>query len=124
MLCTWWGWKRFLYYELLPENQMINSNKYCSQSNQLKAALNENSVLVNRKHIIFHQDNIKLRFFDDQAKTVTACLGSSDSSIVFIKHCNLDLHLFRCLQNSLNGKNFNSLEDCKSYLGTVLCSEI
>ena len=25
-------------------------------------------------------------------------------------------HLFRSLQNSLNGKNFNSLEDCKSHL--------
>ena len=27
-----------------------------------------------------------------------------------------DSHLFRSLQNSLNGKNFNSLEDCKRYL--------
>ena len=25
-------------------------------------------------------------------------------------------HLFRSLQNSLNGKNFNSLEDCKRHL--------
>ena len=31
MLCTWWDWKGVLYYELLPENQTINSNKYCSQ---------------------------------------------------------------------------------------------
>ena len=27
-----------------------------------------------------------------------------------------DVHLFWSLQNSLNGKNFNSLEDCKRYL--------
>ena len=27
-----------------------------------------------------------------------------------------DFHLFRSLQNSLNGKNFNSLEDCKRHL--------
>ena len=27
-----------------------------------------------------------------------------------------DFHLFRSLQNSLNGKNFSSLEDCKRYL--------
>ena len=27
-----------------------------------------------------------------------------------------DFHLFRSLQSSLNGKNFNSLEDCKRYL--------
>ena len=31
MFCIWWDWKRVLYYELLLENQMINSNKYCSQ---------------------------------------------------------------------------------------------
>ena len=60
MLCIWWDWKRVLYYELLPENQTINSNKYCSQLDQLKAALNEKSPeLVNRKHIIFHQDNAR-----------------------------------------------------------------
>ena len=41
MLCIWWDWKEVLYYELLPEDQMINSNKYCSQLDQLKAALDE-----------------------------------------------------------------------------------
>ena len=28
MLCIWWDWKGILYYELLLENQMINSNKF------------------------------------------------------------------------------------------------
>ena len=28
----------------------------------------------------------------------------------------LDFHLFWSLQNTLNGKNFNSLEDCKRHL--------
>ena len=31
MLCICWDWKGVLYYELLLENQTINSNKYCSQ---------------------------------------------------------------------------------------------
>ena len=38
LLCIWWNWKGVLSYELLPENQMINSNKYI-QLDQLKAAL-------------------------------------------------------------------------------------
>ena len=60
MLCIWWDWKRVLYYELLPENQTINSNKYCSQLNQLKAALDEkHPELVNRKRIIYHQDDAR-----------------------------------------------------------------
>ena len=55
MLCTWWNWKGVLYYEFLPENQRMVSNKYCSQLDQLKAALNEKCLeLVNSKHIIFH----------------------------------------------------------------------
>ena len=62
MLCIWWGWKGVLYYELLPENQMINSNKYLSQLDQLKAALDEKRPeLVNRKRVIFHQDNTRPR---------------------------------------------------------------
>ena len=89
MSCIWWDWKGILYHELLPENQTINSNKYCSQLDQLKAALDEKHLeLVNRKHILFHQDSTRTAcFFDDQAKTVTAWLGSSDSSAVFTRHC-------------------------------------
>ena len=31
MLCIWWDWKGVLYYQLFPENQTIDSIKYCSQ---------------------------------------------------------------------------------------------
>ena len=49
-----------LYYELLPENQTINSNNYCSQLDQPKATLDEkHPELVNRKRVIFHQDNTR-----------------------------------------------------------------
>ena len=55
MFCIWWDWKGILYYELLPENQTINS-----QLDQLKAAPDEKCPeLVNRKRIIFHQDNAR-----------------------------------------------------------------
>ena len=60
MLCVWWDWKGVLYYELLLENQMINSSKCYSQLDQLKAALDEKRPeLVNRKHKLFHQDNAR-----------------------------------------------------------------
>ena len=41
MLCIWWDCKAVLYYELFLENWTINSNKHCSQLDQLKAALTE-----------------------------------------------------------------------------------
>ena len=34
-----------------------------------------------------------------------------------------DFHLFRSLQTSLNGKKFNSLEDCKRHLEQFFAQE-
>jgi len=34
-----------------------------------------------------------------------------------------DYHLFRSLQNSLNRKNFDSLEACKNYLGQFIAQK-
>ena len=69
-----WDWKGVLYYELL-ENKTVNSNKYCFQLDQLKAALN-------KKHGISQQKTYFKTscFFDDQAKTVITWLGSSNFS--------------------------------------------
>jgi len=56
MLCIWWDWKGIVYYELLSHNQTINSDKYCSQLDRLKAAIDEKRPeLVNRKGVVFHQ---------------------------------------------------------------------
>ena len=50
----WWDWKGVLYYELRQENQMIKSNKHCSQLDQLKAALDEKCPeLASRKCTVF-----------------------------------------------------------------------
>ena len=114
----WWDWKVVLYYELLPENQTINSNKYCSQLDQMKAALDEKRLeLVNKKCIIFHQDNArphvslmtrqkllqlawKFWFIHGMHQTLHLCISISFS-------------LYKIL---LKRKNFNSLEDCKRHL--------
>ena len=90
MLWTWRNWKGVLYYGHLLKSQMMNSNKYCSQLNQLKVALDEKHLeLVSRKCIISHPDTIRLYvcFLGDQAKAVTAWLGSSDSLAIFTIHC-------------------------------------
>ena len=63
MLCIWWDWKGVLYEKLFLENQTINSSKYCSQLDQLKAALEKHTELVSRKHIIFHEDTVRSHVF-------------------------------------------------------------
>ena len=110
--------KGVLYYELLPENQTINSNKYCSQLDQVKAALEEKRPeLVNRKLIIFCQDSAWLHV----SLMTRQKLLQLGWEVLVHPPCSPDIapsdfHWFRSWQNSLNGKNFNSLEDCKRYL--------
>ena len=116
-LCIWWDCKGVLYYEFLLENPTINSNKYCSQLDQLKAALDEKRPeLVNRKCMIFHQDNARLRV---SLMTRQKLLQLSWEVLIHPLYspdvAPSDFHLFRSLQNSLNGKNFHSLEDCKRH---------
>ena len=108
MLYIWWDWKGVLYYELLPENQTINSNKHSSQLDQLKAALDEKPPeLVNRKCIIFHQDNarphVSLMTKQKLLKLGWEVLIHPPYSPDIVPS---DFHLFRSLQNSLNGKKF------------------
>ena len=107
MLCIWWDWKEVLYYELLSENRTINS-KYCSQLHQLKAALDEKRTeLVNRKRIIFHQDNARLHV---SLMTRQKLLQLGWEVLIHPPYPPdtepSDFHLFRSLQNSLNRKKF------------------
>ena len=97
---------------------MINSNKCCSQLDQLKAALDEkHPELVNRKQIIFHQDKARPHV---SLMTRQKLLQLGWEILIHPPYspdtATLDFHLFRSLQNSLNGKNVNSLEDYKRHL--------
>ena len=114
-MCIWCDWKGVLYYELLLEDHMINSNKYCPQLDQLKVAFDrKHPELVNRKCIIFHQDNARLHVSlttrQKLLQLVWEVLIHPPYSPDIVPS---DFHLFWSLQNSLNGKNFNSLKDCK-----------
>ena len=61
MMYIWWDWMGVLCYELPLENQVINSDTYCSQLDQLKAALSEERLgSVQRKHKIFHWGSARL----------------------------------------------------------------
>ena len=97
---------------------MINSNKYCSQLDQLKVALDEKRPeLVNRKCIIFHQGNAKPHV---SLMTRQKLLQLGWEILIQLPYspdiATSDFHLFQSLQNSLNGKNVNSLEDCIRHL--------
>jgi len=118
LLCIWWDYRGVLYYELLPQGETIDSNKYCSQLSKLKRAINDKRPeLANRKGVVFHHDNARphtslvtrqrLRTFDWEIMPHPPYSPDIAPS---------DYHLFRSLQNHLDGQKFNSLEDVKNGL--------
>lgn len=85
---------------------------------RLKAAIDEKCPkLANRKDVIFHQDNARPHVFL-QTRQKLVQLGWDVLPHLPYSHdlAPSDYHLFRSLQNSLNRKNFNSLEVCKNHL--------
>ena len=111
-------WKGVLYQGLLLEKQPINSNEYCFQLEQLKAALTEkHPESVNRKCTIFHQDNARLHV---SLMTRQKLLQLGWEILIHLQYspgiASSHFHLFQSLQNSFVGNNFNSLEDCKRHL--------
>lgn len=39
MLSIWWNWPMIVHYEFISQNQMFNLDKYCSQFDWVKAAI-------------------------------------------------------------------------------------
>jgi histone-lysine N-methyltransferase SETMAR len=118
MLCIWWDWKGILYYDFLPRNQAINSDVYCSQLDRLKAAIDQKRPeFFNRKSVVFHHDNARPHaFLATRQKLMQLGWDVLPHMPYSPDLAPSDYHLFRSLQNSLNGKNFISPEACKNHL--------
>lgn len=118
MLSVWWDHKEILYFELMPQNQTINSNVYVVQLDKLKDAIEEKRpVLSNRKGVVFHHDNAR----PHTSLVTRQKLLELDWDVLSHPPYSPDLvpsdyHLFRSMQNSLNGKIFNNADDVRSHL--------
>lgn len=118
LLCVWWDAKGIIYYELLQQGQTIDADKYCDQLVKLDAAIKlKRPILANRKGVIFHHDNArphvaqqtlqKLRQFKWEILPHPPYSPDMAPS---------DYHLFRSLQNSLNGCKYKSLAEVENHL--------
>ncbi|GFW58358.1 mariner Mos1 transposase [Trichonephila clavipes] len=59
-LSVWWDCKGTGFFKLLPDNTTINLEVYCHQLDKLNDALQQKrSELINRKGVVFHQDNAR-----------------------------------------------------------------
>lgn len=118
MLSVWWDWKGVVYFELLPRNQTIDSNVYCRQLDKLNAAVKEKRPeLINRKGVIFHQDNARPHTsLVTRQKLLRLGWEVMSHPPYSPDLAPSDYHLFRSLQNSLDGKTFNDDDAVKSHL--------
>ena len=103
---------------ILNSNRTINSVVYIEQLTKLNDAVEEKQPeLTNRKGIVFHHDDAR-----PHASLVTR-QKLLELGWDVLPHppyspdlAPSDYFLFRSLQNSSNGKNFNNDDDIKSYL--------
>lgn len=126
LMSIWWDCKGVIFYELLPTNETINSDKYCRQLDQLKVAIQEKRpILANRKGIIFHHDNARPHTSMQTQKK----LRELNWDLLIHPPYSPDLapsdfHLFRSLQNNLTGKKFASREALKNYLDSFFANKL
>nr|KAF6281895.1 hypothetical protein mPipKuh1_010196 [Pipistrellus kuhlii] len=118
LLSVWWDYKGIVYFELLPPNRTINSDVYIEQLTKLNNAVEEKRPeLTNRKGVVFHHDNARPHTsLVTRQKLMELGWDVLPHPPYSPDLAPSDYFLFRSLQNSLNGKNFNNDDDVKSYL--------
>ena len=125
MLSIWWDCRGPIYYELLPMNETINSEKYCSQLEILKAVIEEKRPgLANRHGVVFHQDNARP---DVSVKTMLKLKGFGWDILNHPPYspdiASLDYYLFQSMEHSLRRKNFFNLKDIQNHLDKFFASK-
>lgn len=106
MLCVWWNVKGIVHWELLPTGSTINANVYCAQLDRVAEKLGD------------EQDRVY--FLHDNARPHIAKL--TQKKLLELKWTVLpqppyspdiaptDFHLFRSLQDHLQGRKFDDDE--------------
>ncbi|MEZ0498464.1 IS630 transposase-related protein [Sphingomonas sp. IW22] len=110
MVTVWWCSKGVIHYDFLEKGEMITAEKYCQEIDVMQEKLKKMyPALINRKGPILLHDNARPHI----AKQTMDKLKSLNYEIM--KHppyspdlSPTDFHLFKHLQNYLNGKRFEN----------------
>lgn len=115
MLSVWWCSEGILYWELLPRGTTITANTYCAQLDRLDQAIKARGL-----------ESKTVRFLHDNARPHTAKMTSQkllELGWEVMPHpayspdlAPSDYHLFRSMQNQLNGQHFENEEEVKSWV--------
>lgn len=126
LISVFWDYRGIIHYELLPEGQTINAGVYCAQLDRLAEQISiKRGSLINRKGVIFHQDNARPHTSQTTVQKITHELGWE-----LLPHppyspdiAPSDYHLFRSMEHYLRNKNFENRSDLNSGLATFFASK-
>lgn len=112
MLCCWWDRKGVVYYELLKENETVNADRYCSQLDVLNTEIQrKRPSLANRKGVILHHDNARPHVARKTAQKIAELGWETLPQPPYSPDiAPSDYHLFRSLQNFLDGNEYVNYE--------------
>ncbi|GFW68549.1 histone-lysine N-methyltransferase SETMAR [Trichonephila clavipes] len=117
--------RRHRWVELLPDNTTINLEVYCHQLDKLNDALQQKrSELINRKGVVFHQDNARPHIsLVTRQKLLQLEWDTMPHPPYSPDLAPSDYYLFRSLQNLLDGKTFTLNEEVKNHLDQFIASK-
>lgn len=125
MLSVWWDFKGIIFFELLPDNPTITPEDYSCHLDKLNDFLKQKRPeLVNRKGVVFHQDNARLHTsLVTRQKLLELGWDILPHPAYSPDLAPSDYYLFQSLQNFLDGKTFTSNEEVKTHLDQFFASK-
>ena len=126
LISVFWDYRGIIHYELLSEGQSIDAKTYCEQLDRLAKELKvKRPALINRKGVIFHQDNAR-----PHTAQLTVQKIKKDLNWELLPHppyspdvAPSDYHLFRSMEHFLRNKKFENRSDLNSGLNTFFASK-
>lgn len=126
MLSIWWDEEGVVYYELLRSGQTIDGPFYRQQLIRLKQAIKEKRTKweTRKETLIFLHDNARPHI----EKSVKNYLENSGWEVLAHAPYSPDLapsdyHLFRSMQNHMDGERFSSVEEIQNWLDAFIASK-
>jgi len=119
MLCVWWDMEGVLYYELLKPGETVTAERYAQQLTRLSEVLDAKRPFSGRggRKVWLLHDNARPHVAERALDAIRA-LGW-----FIIPHpayspdlAPSDFHLFRALQNDLDGQRFTDYDQLKNWL--------
>lgn len=116
LLSVWWDIRGIIFYDFLPSGRTVNSEIYCDYLDRVQEnLLKKRAALVNRKGVIFHQDNARPHVSNlTQEKIIELGWETIDHPPYSPDLAPTDFHLFLSLQNHLNKTKPMSSEEAKN----------